>query len=95
MKLLVGFTLVVMSLASFTFLDKKAINEEVAAKKPLWVSGHNHYFDGKTMDEIKKLMGALETPEELKLPLKDIEPLTDIPTEFDSRTQWPKCESIK
>lgn len=48
------------------------------------------------MDEIKNLMGTiLETPEELRLPLKDIEPLKDIPTEFFSATNWPNCESIK
>lgn len=37
----------------------------------------------------------LETPEEMKLPLKDIEPLKDIPTNFSSAEKWSKCESIK
>jgi len=36
-------------------------------------------------------MGALETPDHLKLPLKDIEPLKDIPTEFFSAAKWPGC----
>jgi hypothetical protein len=85
MKLIIGFALVVMSLASFTFLDQRAISEEVNAQKPLWVSGHNHYFDGRTLDEIKMLMGALETPAELRLPEKEIVALGDIPTHFDSR----------
>jgi hypothetical protein len=40
-------------------------------------------------------MGTLETPEHLKLPLKEMEPLKDIPEEFSSATAWPKCESIK
>jgi len=40
-------------------------------------------------------MGSLETPQELKLPLLEVEPLPNLPTEFDSRTQWPKCDSIK
>jgi len=40
-------------------------------------------------------MGTLETPEHLKLPLRDIEPLQDIPEQFFSADQWPKCESIK
>jgi hypothetical protein len=40
-------------------------------------------------------MGTLETPEELKLPEKEITPLKDIPTEFFSATAWPNCESIK
>lgn len=61
-----------------------------------WVAGHNHKFDGMTLTEVKSLMGTiLETPENLRLPLKDIEPLEDIPEEFSSAEHWPKCESIK
>jgi hypothetical protein len=41
------------------------------------------------------LMGTLETPEHLKLPNKEITPLQNIPENFDSRVQWPNCESIK
>ena len=38
----------------------------------------------------------LDTPEYMKLPEKDIVPLeSGIPTNFDSREQWPKCASIK
>lgn len=40
-------------------------------------------------------MGTLETPEHLQLPLKDVEPLKDIPEEFFSADAWPNCESIK
>ena len=40
-------------------------------------------------------MGTLPTPEELKLPVKQIKPLEAIPTNFDSRQQWTNCESIK
>jgi hypothetical protein len=45
-----------------------------------------------TIDQIKNLMGSLETPPELRLPEKDIE-LGDVapPTEFFSAQQWPKC----
>lgn len=68
---------------------------EVNKLQKNWVAGHNRYFDGRTMEEIKNLMGTLETPEEHKLPIKEIEPLKDIPTEFFSAIQWPKCESIK
>lgn len=95
MRLLLGTALVVMTLSSFVFLNQDAIIQEVSSQSPLWVSGHNHYFDGQTMDEIKILMGSLETPEEIKLPLKNVEELKDIPTNFDSRTAWPNCESIQ
>jgi len=40
-------------------------------------------------------MGTLETPEHLKLPLRDIQPLKDIPENFSSAENWPNCESIK
>ena len=72
MRLLLGTALVVMTLSSFVFLNQDAIIKEVSSQSPLWVSGHNHYFDGQTMDEIKILMGSLETPEEIKLPLKNV-----------------------
>jgi len=45
-----------------------------------WVAGHNNYFDGRTMEDVKNLMRVLRTPEKLKLPLKDIKPLKNIPT---------------
>jgi len=95
MKVLLGLTLIALALCRLEFFNQQAIIEEVNSKKPLWVSGHNHYFDGKTVDEMKRLMGALETPVELQLPEKDIQPLQAPPTEFDSRTAWPKCDSIK
>ena len=65
------------------FIEQNPIIELINNLKTTWKAGHNKYFDGKTIDEIKSLMGTLETPDELKLPEKDIEPLEDILTEFD------------
>jgi cathepsin B len=78
-----------------TFLDFKSIIDRVNSAQKSWTAGHNTYFDGMDLEEIKHLMGALETPEHLKLPLKDVEPLQDIPEEFFSANEWPNCESIK
>lgn len=39
-------------------------------------------------------MGVLETPEEAKLPLKNIVPI-QAPVNFSSAETWPNCESIK
>jgi len=78
------------------FFDQQSIIDHVNSQNGVaWTAGHNHYFDGKSMDEIKRLMGALEAPKELKLPEKDITPANDINGDFDSRTAWPNCESIK
>ena len=82
-------------LAEDLFLEQDPIIEHVNSLGAKWTAGHNHYFDGRTLDEIKSLMGTLETPEHLKLPLKDITPRSDIPDQFSSAENWPKCESIK
>lgn len=72
MRLLLVAVFAALTFSSLVFLNQEAINLEVNDKSPLWVSGHNHYFDGQTLDEIKILMGVLETPEEIKLPIKHI-----------------------
>ena len=77
------------------YLDFESIISHVNSVQKSWVAGHNKYFDGMDLQTIKGLMGTLETPEHLKLPLKDIESLEDIPETFDSATNWPKCESLK
>lgn len=47
------------------------------------------------MDEIKQMMGTLETPEHLKLPEKEIVASVQVPDQFFSAENWPKCDSIK
>jgi cathepsin B len=37
----------------------------------------------------------LDEPEEMKLPEKNIIPMNGLPENFDSREQWPGCESIR
>ena len=88
----------VATLARFNnkvFIDFKSIVEHVNSVQKSWVAGHNAYFDNKDLKTIKGMMGALETPEHLRLPLKEIEPLEDIPESFDSAERWPDCESLK
>jgi cathepsin B len=85
-----------ISLAKVELFDQMSMIKEVNTKAgATWKAGYNKYFEGKSLAEIKRLMGALETPAEMKLPQKDIEIAADIPDEFDSRTAWPGCDSIK
>lgn len=56
------------------FLEQQPIIDHINSLGTTWKAGHNHYFDGRTMEEIKSLMGTLETPSHLKLPEKDITP---------------------
>ncbi len=72
MKTLIFALVAATALAGNVFLDQQPLIEHVNNLKTTWKAGHNHYFDGKTMDEIKGLMGTLETPSHLQLPEKDI-----------------------
>lgn len=95
MKTVILGLLVLFGTSKNIFLEQEAIIDHVNNLYTTWKAGHNHYFDGKTMKEIEQLMGTLETPEDLKLPLKDITPLEALPDNFDSREQWSSCDSIK
>jgi len=59
------------------------------------------YFKGLTVKQAKVLLGArLDTPDELRLPSKEEvlgkDDLTaSLPDSFDSRKQWPHCETIR
>ena len=84
MKLIIAVVLCLLACTAFskkerTFLDFKSIIEHVNSVQKSWTAGHNKYFDGMDLEQIKNLMGTLETPEHLQLPLKDIEPANDIP----------------
>jgi cathepsin B len=99
MKLITALLLCVLAISALakerSFLDFKSIIEHVNSVQKSWKAGHNDYFQDMDLDTIKGLMGTLETPEEHKLPLKEFEALQDIPEEFFSAEEWPKCDSIK
>jgi cathepsin B len=90
-----AFTTIGAARENKVFLDFKNIIDHVNSVQNNWKAGHNHYFDGMDLEQIKNLMGTLETPDHLKLPLLDIEPMVNIPDEFSSAEHWPNCESIK
>lgn len=50
------------------------------------MAGENQYFEGKSLDEIKRLLGSLPEPEWMRLPEKESEDeLEALPENFDSR----------
>ena len=57
-----------------------------------WKAGRNEYFKGKDEVFIKRLMGALKSPN--PLPVKDIKVLDDIPDHFDAREKWSGCKDV-
>jgi len=60
-----------------------------------WKAGINEYFRGRPQEFTRRLCGARRGGE--LLPLKTAKELGDepIPEEFDSRTKWPDCPTIK
>ena len=54
-------------------------------------------FRGVSVDQIKLLSGALNTVEEIELPVRFhvIDSSAPLPDSFDARTQWPDCPTIK
>ncbi|KAL3891627.1 hypothetical protein ACJMK2_003880 [Sinanodonta woodiana] len=62
-----------------------------------WKAGNNFPFIRNLDDKLlyaKRLCGTkLNDPN--PLPVKNIEPLRDLPANFDARTQWPNCPTVK
>jgi cathepsin B len=80
--------------------NRPAINlsliEEVNAHKE-WVSGINSRFMGMSLEQVRQQLGAVVDPKHTyKLPaLKYTKSDYDaLPTDFDTRTQWPNCASV-
>lgn len=60
-----------------------------------WTAGVNTKFEGKTLDEVRSLMGAKRDPKRrAALRLSTIEPLAAPPATFNSTQAWPQCASV-
>ena len=66
--------------------------DHVNSVQRTWRAGVNPRFIGTTEEYAKGLCGVREGGP--KLPLKEIEPLKDIPDSFDARKQWPYCPTL-
>jgi len=76
-------------------LNVEHINYVNSQPDSSWKAGLNPRFEGMSIRDFKKLLGAkLNTPPELKLPLKEVQVPNDLPTEFDARVQWANCSTI-
>lgn len=67
--------LCLVACAKFDFKQYSApIIEKINSNKDsTWVAGVNEYFEGKSLDEIKRLLGSLPEPEWMRLPEKETE----------------------
>lgn len=69
------------------------VNEVNRRNDISWVAGINSRFEGITEDEFRKLNGAKVLPESEKNYI-DAPVVSNLPEEFDSRKNWPKCKTI-
>lgn len=76
-------------------LDHENLAKYINSVQTQWVAGVNSRFENKSMSDIKKLLGALKTPKEKRLPVKKLLTAVNIPASFDSREAWPSCTSLK
>lgn len=61
--------------------------------KTTWTAGRNQYFEGMTMSEAKRIMGA-RRDRQLPAPIKLTYDIKAVPASFDARDNWPDCPSI-
>jgi cathepsin B len=63
----------------------------VNSLKTSWKAGRN--FENSELARVKHLLGV-KRMNGMRLPVLRHENVGDLPAEFDSRTQWPKCTTI-
>lgn len=87
---------VLFAVASAELRDLHEMSDYINSLDTTWKAGVNKRFEGLSEQAVSRQMGVLSGgPLDIKLPVKDIKPLQDIPDEFDARTQWSSCASIK
>jgi len=84
--------------AAWAQSEVQAINHdliaEVNTKGSTWVAGINKYFAGKTLQQVKRMLGWKRNSDTKRPPAKFIERPVELPTSFDSATNWPNCKTI-
>lgn len=80
-------------------LDEPAVTDELIASLPenrTWTARKNSRFEGATLRDAQKLMGALHDPDFEKFPIKTFsgDEVKDLPTDWDWREE-SDCASLK
>jgi len=95
MKAIALVTLIAISMVSANVYPNLNIIDEINSLETTWIAGENKRFTNMQLEEIKGLMGSLETPPELLLPQKKLFRASNLPENFDLREAYPQCESLK
>mmetsp|Transcript_126081 Transcript_126081/g.299390 ORF Transcript_126081/g.299390 Transcript_126081/m.299390 type:complete len:307 (+) Transcript_126081:16-936(+) len=94
--------LLVMTLAlcfaAVVLAGTPVINEEMIRKinsnpASTWKAGVNKVFEGKTLEEVRHMLGAFLIVPETDRTIKTIYNVDEnsVPSSFDSKKQWPNC----
>lgn len=89
-KLVIVGTVAVLAAAEMSHPINKEIVEEIKSKTSLWqpAEPEENPLSSYSVDKIMGLMGTtISAPGNFPGP----ELVEDVPTNFDSRTQWPDC----
>lgn len=92
-KLLVLALVAVANAGYYEELTARQI-PELAQKATTWKAGYNKRFTGKSMEDLKGMLGAKM---DKKFPAPIVYPQSKpgtVPDTFDARTQWPQCPLI-
>lgn len=74
-------------------LERERIIKEINEGDNTWTAGVSDKFKDSTYDHVRSLCGVLPGGPELP-EATHLEAEFEVPTDFDSRTAWPKCTSI-
>ncbi|EAR95562.2 papain family cysteine protease (macronuclear) [Tetrahymena thermophila SB210] len=82
---------------NFTSFSEKFVEEFNKRYNSTWRAARYQKFEEMDPETLQGHLGALiDEPLWAKLPIKNVEQTNDpIPESFDSREQWPNCNSIK
>jgi cathepsin B len=77
-------------------LELNEVIEKVNSANTTWTAGVNSKFDRVSLKDVQRIMGTVVDPAwtikaEVEAPAMLFG--DDLPTDFDARVQWPKCES--
>jgi cathepsin B len=72
------------------------IIQEINQKTTTWIAGENERFSKLSIEEAKRLLGALKSPKHLLMENQiEVEVEENLPENFDLREAWPQCEALR
>eukprot|EP00817_Percolomonadidae_sp_ATCC50343_P000771 CAMPEP_0117421938 /NCGR_PEP_ID=MMETSP0758-20121206/2888_1 /TAXON_ID=63605 /ORGANISM="Percolomonas cosmopolitus, Strain AE-1 (ATCC 50343)" /LENGTH=310 /DNA_ID=CAMNT_0005204279 /DNA_START=10 /DNA_END=942 /DNA_ORIENTATION=+ len=78
-------------LASQPVINEAMINQINSNPASTWKAGVNKVFEGKTLEEVRHMLGAFLIIPETDRITKTIYTGANLPDSFDSKKQWPNC----